>query len=216
MADYKTILAPGEASFTIQRSRFLTHTAPAAGEAEAQAFLLQIRKRYYDARHHCSAWVLGEDGSRQKSNDDGEPGGTAGAPILEAIRQNGLTNLIVVVTRYFGGIKLGAGGLVRAYSHAAALGLAASPQARMTAFRRAAVTIAYPLLGTLENWLRQKNIRVENKSYAADVTLILLLEPETLPEITAGITDLMAARCAIRLQDEIRLPVALPARESQA
>ena len=215
MTDYKTILAPGEASFTIQRSRFITHTAPSAGEAEAQAFLLHIKKRYYDARHHCSAWVLGSDGSRQKSNDDGEPGGTAGAPILEAIRQNGLTNLIVVVTRYFGGIKLGAGGLIRAYSHAAALGLNASPQAQMTAFRRAAVTIAYPLLGTLENWLRQKNIRVENKFYAEDVTLILLLAPENLPAITAGLTDLTAARCIIRLQDEICLPVPLPAPESQ-
>jgi uncharacterized YigZ family protein len=216
MTDYKTILAPGEASFTIQRSRFITHTAPSAGEAEAQAFLLQIKKRYYDARHHCSAWVLGSDGSRQKSNDDGEPGGTAGAPILEAIRQNGLTNLIVVVTRYFGGIKLGAGGLIRAYSHAAALGLNASPQAQMTAFRRAAVTIAYPLLGTLENWLRQKNIRVENNFYAEDVTLILLLEPENLPAITAGLTDLTAARCVIQLQDEIYLPVPLPAPETQA
>ncbi len=209
MSGYKTITASGEAEFTIQRSRFITHTAPIQNEAEAQAFLQQIKKRYYDARHSCSAWVLGPDGSRQKSSDDGEPGGTAGAPILEAIRQNGLTNLIIVVTRYFGGIKLGAGGLIRAYSHAAVLGIEASPIAQATLFRRTAVTIAYPLLGTIENWLRQKNIRIADKRYTENVTLILLIEPEALEAAAADLTNLTAARCQIDLQDEIWLNVPL-------
>lgn len=209
MSGYKTITASGEAEFTIQRSRFITHTAPIQNEAEAQAFLQQIKKRYYDARHSCSAWVLGPDGNRQKSSDDGEPGGTAGAPILEAIRQNGLTNLIIVVTRYFGGIKLGAGGLIRAYSHAAVLGIEASPIAQATLFRRTAVTIAYPLLGTIENWLRQKNIRIADKRYTENVTLILLIEPEALEAAAADLTNLTAARCQIDPQDEIWLNVPL-------
>ena len=136
MDSYKTIKGSAEASYEVQKSRFITHVSHAESEEEAREFIQQMKKKYFDARHNCSAWVLGEKGAKQKSNDDGEPGGTAGNPILEAIKKNGLTDIVIVVTRYFGGIKLGAGGLIRAYGHAAVLGIQAAQTVRMMPLRR--------------------------------------------------------------------------------
>ncbi|MBR5909957.1 MAG: YigZ family protein, partial [Schwartzia sp.] len=121
-----TILKDGQAEFTVQRSRFIAYAAAVHDEEEARSFIARLRKEHYDARHCCSAWILGADGAKQKSSDDGEPGGTAGMPILEVMKRRGLTDAAVAVVRYFGGIKLGAGGLVRAYSHAASLGVDAA------------------------------------------------------------------------------------------
>ena len=113
MQTYRTIQEQDDALVThyeIQKSKFITHLRHVETEEEARAFVQAMKKKYFDARHNCSAWVLGPRGDKQKSNDDGEPGGTAGNPILEAIRKNELTDVVIVVTRYFGGIKLGASG----------------------------------------------------------------------------------------------------------
>ncbi len=211
---YITLLRPGTAEFTVQRSRFIARAAPAADEAAAQAFLQRVRKEYYDARHNCSAWVLGADGSRQRSSDDGEPGGTAGMPILEVIRRRGVTNCVVVVTRYFGGIKLGAGGLTRAYSHAAAIGLDAAVLAEVRTMRRLAVTVAYPLLEPLERWLRQDGIDMEETLYAEDVTLNLLVEPEKIAAIQAVVTDRTAGRARMEVGDETEVVQERPKGET--
>ena len=212
MKEYQTLLQPGEASYEIQKSRFLAHARSVETEDEAQAFIQQMKKKYFDARHNCSAWILGDTGSLQKSNDDGEPGGTAGNPILETMKKNGLTNTVIVVTRYFGGIKLGAGGLIRAYSHTAALGIEASGIQRMAAFRRTAVTISYPLLGTLENELRRREIRIADKAFAADVTLVLLLPKDTADSICSALVELTAGRCHLDEQGEeyLGLPICQP------
>jgi uncharacterized YigZ family protein len=138
--------------------------------------------------------VLGELADKQKSNDDGEPGGTAGNPILEAIRKNGLTNIVVVVTRYFGGIKLGAGGLIRAYGHAAVLGLNEASILEMTPFQEVAITISYELLASVEHWIRQKEIRSTEPDYADQVTLHLLLPPSEQEQLLRELTDLTSAR----------------------
>ena len=195
MPAYKTISEGGEAEYEIQKSRFIAHTSHVTTEHAAQDFIRTIKKKHFDARHNCSAWVLGENASLQRSNDDGEPGGTAGNPILEAIKKNNLTNIVIVVTRYFGGIKLGAGGLIRAYSHTAVLGIEASRQEEMILFQRIAVRIDYTQLGTLENFLRQQEIRIEDSAYADKVTLTLLLKKEKAGDILASLTDLTAARC---------------------
>ena len=121
-----------ETLYEIQKSRFITHIRHVETEEEARSFIQAMKKQYFDARHNCSAYVLGERADKQKSNDDGEPGGTAGNPILEAIKKNELTDVVIVVTRYFGGIKLGAGGLIRAYGHAAVLGIEAATRIEMT------------------------------------------------------------------------------------
>lgn len=191
-----------ETLYEIQKSKFITHLRHADTEEEARTFIQAMKKKYFDARHNCSAYVLGEGADKQKSNDDGEPGGTAGNPILEAIKKNGLTNIVVVVTRYFGGIKLGAGGLIRAYSHAAVLGIEAATVLAMTPFQQLDVTVGYDLLATVEHWMRQHEIRSLEADYADNVSLHLLIEPAASEHVQAELTDLTAGRASITPGDE--------------
>ena len=209
---YRTILendASIETLYEIQKSKFITHICHVETEAAAREFIQNLKKKYYDARHNCSAYILGENSEKQKSNDDGEPGGTAGNPILEALKKNELTNIVVVVTRYFGGIKLGAGGLIRAYSHATVLGIEKATVIQMTPFIELAITINYDLLATLEHWLRQKKIRTNEAEYADNVTLKLLIPPESITDTIAAITDITSDRFSYKKGAEqlIALPL---------
>ena len=209
MTDFKTIV-DGEifgAAYEVNKSKFLAHVKHVENEEEARDFVLSIRKKYFDATHNCSAWILGERGDKQKSNDDGEPGGTAGNPILETIKKNDLTNCAVVVTRYFGGIKLGAGGLIRAYSHTAALGLSAAKIVRMTLFKKISLTLEYNFLAAVENYLRNKKIRVVSTDYADVVTEEILLLPAQVENFLAELNDLTAANFLYEELDEILIPV---------
>ena len=202
------IMKGGVAEYAVQRSRFIADTAAVKDEETAQAFLHEIKKIYDDARHHCFGWIL-EGGRRKKSGDDGEPSGTAGAPILAALERQGITDGLIVVTRYFGGIKLGTGGLARAYAHAAAQGLAASTLAELQTLRRVAVTVAYPLFSPLENWLQKNEIRVADKSYAENVTLTLYLTPDTTETVKKAVADLTAGQACLKDQGEIETLVPL-------
>ena len=209
MKNFKTI-ADGEifsAAYEVNKSKFLAHVVHVDSEEAAREFVLMIRKKFFDATHNCSAWVLGERGDKQKSNDDGEPGGTAGNPILEAIKKNELTNCAVVVTRYFGGIKLGAGGLIRAYSHTAALGISAAEIVQMTAFKKISLTLEYNFLATVENFLRKEKIRVTNTDYADVVTEEILLLPEAVEKFLAELNNLTAANFLYEELGEIFIPV---------
>ncbi|SFT50819.1 uncharacterized protein, YigZ family [Selenomonas sp. GACV-9] len=198
-----------ETLYEIQKSKFITHLRHVDNEEDARAFIQAMKKKYFDARHNCSAYVLGESADKQKSNDDGEPGGTAGNPILEAIKKNELTNVVVVVTRYFGGIKLGAGGLIRAYSHAAVLGIEAATVLAMTPFCQLDVSVGYDLLATIEHWMRQNSIRSLEADYADNVILHLLIEPANLDAVQATLTDLTAGRVLLTAGDEqlIAIPI---------
>lgn len=206
---YKTTAENGTASYEIQKSRFIAYTSHVETEAEARDFVTAIKKKHFDARHNCSAWVLGADSSQQKSNDDGEPGGTAGNPILEAIKQHGLTNVVVVVTRYFGGIKLGAGGLIRAYSHTASLGLEATPCLEVKPFCLMEAEMDYSLLGTVENWIRNEELRTGETTYLDRVTVRLLVEPADCEAISTELTNLTAAQCKITIHkpEYMSLPI---------
>lgn len=206
---YKTTAENGTASYEIQKSRFIAYTSHVETEAEARDFVTAIKKKHFDARHNCSAWVLGADSSQQKSNDDGEPGGTAGNPILEAIKQHGLTNVVVVVTRYFGGIKLGAGGLIRAYSHTASLGLEATPCVEVKPFCLMEAEMDYSLLGTVENWIRNEELRTGETAYLDKVTVRLLVEPADCEAISTELTNLTAAQCKITIHkpEYMSLPI---------
>lgn len=206
---YKTTAENGTASYEIQKSRFIAYTSHVETEAEARDFITAIKKKHFDARHNCSAWVLGADSSQQKSNDDGEPGGTAGNPILEAIKQHGLTNVVVVVTRYFGGIKLGAGGLIRAYSHTASLGLEATPCLEVKPFCLMEAEMDYSLLGTVENWIRNEELRTGETAYLDKVTVRLLVEPADCEAISTELTNLTAAQCKITIHqpEYMSLPI---------
>ena len=192
-----TIWKDGQAEFTVQRSRFIAYAAAVRSEEEARAFVARLRKEHYDARHCCSAWILGVDGAKQKSSDDGEPGGTAGMPILETMKRRGLTDAAVAVVRYFGGIKLGAGGLVRAYSHAAGIGLDAATLARRVTLRRLNVTVGYELFSAVERWARQKNLRTGEVVYAENVRLPLLVEPELYETVRQELADITAGMAAV-------------------
>ena len=206
---YKTTAENGTANYEIQKSRFIAYTSHVETEAEARDFVAAIKKKHFDARHNCSAWVLGADSSQQKSNDDGEPGGTAGNPILEAIKQHGLTNVVVVVTRYFGGIKLGAGGLIRAYSHTASLGLEATPCLEVKPFCLMEAEMDYSLLGTVENWIRNEELRTGETAYLDKVTVRLLVEPADCEAISTELTNLTAAQCKITIHkpEYMSLPI---------
>ena len=205
---YKTTTGESTANYEIQRSKFITHTQHVESEDEARAYILAQKKAYFDARHNCSAYVLGPNGAKQKSNDDGEPGGTAGNPILEAIKKKALTDVVVVVTRYFGGIKLGAGGLIRAYRHSAVLGLDAADIVEMTPLAVIHVRLGYDMLASVENYLRQKKIRTGEKAYAEDVTSDILLQETEKDDVLAVLTDLTSGRA--RFEDGGTQVIAVP------
>ena len=204
MVNYKTVASNEifSAEYEVKKSVFIAHVKNVETEVSAREFVQEIRKKYFDATHNCSAWILGETGNLQKSNDDGEPGGTAGNPILETIKKNELTNTAVVVTRYFGGIKLGAGGLIRAYSHTAALGIDAAKIIHMTTFQQISLTLEYSFLAQVENFLRQKKISITNSEYTELVTLNIILLPEDVE-----LTDLTAANFLHELKEKILIPV---------
>lgn len=155
---YLTIdAAPGEGAdveMEIKRSRFITRIRRVTCEADARAVIDERRSTYFDARHNCSAFVLGPDGRTARSSDDGEPTGTAGIPMLQVLQKSGLTDVVAVVTRYFGGIKLGAGGLVRAYSDATAQAVEAAGTREVVLSRILRVDVDYAEAGVIEDQLR--------------------------------------------------------------
>ena len=187
------------AEFVEKKSRFIGHIAPAADEKEAQQFLERIRAEHKAANHNCYAWVCGENDSQQRSSDMGEPSGTAGRPILEAIKRADLHNTAVVVTRYFGGILLGAGGLTRAYGKAAQMAIDAAQKVRRIPGRRCAISFDYGLLGRVETYLQQQKCCVENKVYAEQVCFICLIEESRMSALETALADLSGG--AVHWQD---------------
>ena len=185
--------------YEIQRSRFLAYVIHAEDEEAVRTWLQSIKKEHYEARHVPYAMVLGARADRQRSSDDGEPGGTAGSPILEAIKTRGITNAAVAVVRYFGGIKLGAGGLIRAYAHAAGLGLDAAAKIRMTPLHTMYVTIDYDLLAAVERYIRDTGVQTEATDYADAVRLTLLIPTGDIELHQRALTDLTAGRARYKL-----------------
>lgn len=174
--NFFTIGEKAEIEIIINRSRFIARAFPIADEEEALLYLEQIREEFPDATHHCYAYVLGRGSTIQRFDDDGEPGGTAGMPILQVILQQGVENVLVVVTRYFGGIKLGAGGLVRAYSKSAAEVLQKAGKKEMTLSNRGTVSVDYSLWGSLEYFLRQKGVEILDIDYKENVTVKVITQ----------------------------------------
>ena len=168
---YRTVKHPGEAELVIKRSRFIGRCFPVADEQEALRLLEQVRRQHWDATHNCYAYSVGVSGACARYSDDGEPSGTAGLPMMEALRRSGVTDARVVVTRYFGGILLGAGGLVRAYSAAAAAAVRSAGEVEMRECVRLSLETPYPLWGRVEPLLRERaqldEVRYEAAVHAA-------------------------------------------------
>ena len=174
-----TVKGPVEHETEVKKSRFLCSIARVEDEEQAQAFIASVRKRYWDARHNCTAYVIGDQPRRERSNDDAEPAGTAGAPMLEVLRRRGLTDTVAVVTRYFGGVLLGAGGLVRAYGGAvsATLDQAVVVERQLVAVFE--VRTDHTRAGRLENDLRAVGHVVRDVRYTASGVCFDVGVPET-------------------------------------
>ncbi|WP_110933712.1 YigZ family protein [Paenibacillus bouchesdurhonensis] len=171
---YKTVRGAGEKEIVIKKSRFIGHIKPVESESEAIAFIEEIKKKHWNATHNCSAYMIGERDEIQKQSDDGEPSGTAGKPILEVIKHQGLKNVAIVVTRYFGGIMLGAGGLIRAYTDGAVAATEAGEVITRLLHREIYAELDYTWLGKVENELRNREIRTGDTAFADNVTLLCL------------------------------------------
>ena len=206
-AEYLTITETGKGEYEEKKSRFLGEAIHVESEEEASAHVARIRKQYYDARHHCYAWVIGEGSERKKSADDGEPSGTAGQPILKVIEGSGCTNILVIVTRYFGGTLLGTGGLVRAYTQAARAALEDAQTARMCMCRKLAVTVDYGALDRLLYALRQDGIEPDETEYGAQVTLHLTVEESSADKVEKTVTALTSGTAVIEMEAEGYYPV---------
>ena len=206
-SEYLTLARPGQGEYEEKKSRFLGKAVHIESEEEAAAFIAGIRKQYYDARHNCYAWVLGEGSERKKSSDDGEPSGTAGQPILRVIEGSGCTNVLVIVTRYFGGTLLGTGGLVRAYTQAARAALEDAQKARMCLCRKLAVTVEYGALDRLLYALRRDGIEPQETEYGAKVTLHLIIEEKRGDAIENMITSLTSGDAEILTEEKDFFPL---------
>ena len=171
---YKTVRQAGSKEIVIKKSRFIGHVMPVETEEEAVAFIEEIKKKHWNATHNCSAYMIGERDEIQKQSDDGEPSGTAGKPILEVIRNQGRKNVAIVVTRYFGGIMLGAGGLIRAYTDGAVAAIESGEPITRVLHREIFVELDYTWLGKVENELRNRNVRMGETNLADTVTLTCL------------------------------------------
>lgn len=195
---YTTVDGDFVRELEIKRSRFITYLRRVESEAEARALVAELRKKHFDARHHCSAFILGPDRTAMRSNDDGEPSGTAGIPMLDALAKRetasgatDLSDIVAVVVRYFGGILLGAGGLVRAYSESVSGTLDAAPLLRRERLRILGVDADHAAAGRLENDLRAGGVQVLGTDYGPRLaTLRLALNDD--PAVLAAFRDRLA------------------------
>lgn len=189
-----TIAAPVDHELVIKKSRFLTHLAPVSSPDEADAVIAEARRRAWDARHHCSAQVTGLRGDRARSSDDGEPSGTAGMPMLEVLRRRELTDVVAVVTRYFGGVKLGAGGLVRAYSSAVSEALDHAALVDRMLLTEVTLAVPHAEAGRFDNLLREWTSRhgaVLGETLYADDAEFAVWTPDGA--VTALVAEVAAA-----------------------
>lgn len=203
LTSFRTIKDYGEETIIIKKSRFIGYAMPAETEAEAVQFIESIQKKHWDATHNCYAYQIGQHDEIQKSNDDGEPSGTAGKPILELIKKEGLKNVVVVVTRYFGGIMLGAGGLVRAYGQTAGAGLRAAGIVTRSLFQTIQVGIDYTWLGKVENETLQAGYFIDRIEYLDRVTVHVLVPIEAIDAFTNLITNATNGQAGIISGDTV-------------
>lgn len=202
LANYLTVKSEGQHEIVIEKSRFIAHIARATTEEEAQAFIQKIKKEHNSATHNCSAYLIGETDNIQKANDDGEPSGTAGVPMLEVLKKRQLKDTVAVVTRYFGGIKLGAGGLIRAYGKSVSEGLNHIGVVERQLQQIVHITVDYTLLGKMENELRNSVYPIKEMNYMEKVEIqmyVPIKEKETFKE---WIIDLSNAQSEIVFGEE--------------
>ncbi|MFI6650160.1 YigZ family protein [Streptomyces sp. NPDC050529] len=199
---YRTVARAGVHETEINRSRFICALAPAATEQDAQDFVARVRREHPTATHNCFAYVIGADASVQKASDDGEPGGTAGVPMLQMLTRREMRYVVAVVTRYYGGVKLGAGGLIRAYGGVVGEALDAIGTLTRQRFRIATVTVGHQRAGRLENELRATGRTVREVRYAEAVTIEIGLPDAEVEEFRRWLADATAGEAELELGAE--------------
>lgn len=207
---YSTVEKKAQAEQTIERSRFIGHISPVETREEGEAFLHEIRTRHKQATHNVPAMIIGRSQELQWTSDDGEPQGTSGAPMLQMIAKEGLTNLAIVVTRYFGGIKLGPGGLVRAYTSTAKLALEAAGLADVKEIHSVPLELDYNLLSKVQNRAAEGVFQIQDIQYLDTVHLTINVEPEALADVRSWFSDLTAGSALDTFAHAPLLPVKVP------
>lgn len=197
--EFNTVRKEAIGEITEKKSRFIGTLRPVSTEEEANAFIQEMKKKYWDARHNCSAYIiLSEEGKLiEKCNDDGEPSRTAGSPMLEVLKGAGLVNAAIVVTRYFGGILLGTGGLVRAYSGAASEAVNAAEVVTMKLLNRVRVRTDYAGYGRLQYFATSDGFTIADTSFSDAVEAVVLCDDAALGSLTKKMVDATAGKCVI-------------------
>ena len=180
---YKTIVAPAEGIYTEKRSKFIAIALPVRTVDEVKGWLDTYQKKYYDARHVCYAYMLGPERKDFRANDNGEPSGTAGKPILGQINSNGLTDILIIVVRYFGGIKLGTSGLIVAYRAAAAEAIEAATVVEKTVDEEVTVLFEYPMMNDVMRIVKEEGPAIVSQGYDTDCSMTLRIRRSLMPRL---------------------------------
>lgn len=207
MKVYKTLHEFGCDEYIVEKSRFIGYAKPIKTEEEAKEFIEEIKKKHKDATHNVWSYTVGEGMNIQRFSDDGEPSGTAGIPTLEVIKKEDLRDVVVVVTRYFGGVKLGAGGLVRAYTKGAKIGLDAGKIVEKIPHKEVLITVDYTMLGKIQNSLSDTEFAIRDIEYTDNVKIQVCTRLEQEQALKDMIVEITNANCTITDGDEFYLSV---------
>lgn len=207
MKVYKTLHEFGCDEYIVEKSRFIGYAKPIKTEEEAKEFIEEIKKKHKDATHNVWSYTVGEGMNIQRISDDGEPSGTAGIPTLEVIKKEDLRDVVVVVTRYFGGVKLGAGGLVRAYTKGAKIGLDAGKIVEKIPHKEVLITVDYTMLGKIQNSLSDTEFAIRDIEYTDNVKIQVCTRLEQEQALKDMIVEITNANCTITDGDEFYLSV---------
>lgn len=199
---YRTLSCQAQDEYIVKHSRFIGYAKPVKTEKEAQDFIAEISKKHWDAKHNVYAYSIREGGIKRYS-DDGEPQGTAGMPVLNVILQEDITDCVVVVTRYFGGILLGGGGLVRAYTHSAKIGIDAAGIITLSKWTVCKISCDYTFYGKLETFIRDFGGVIENTDFGENVTLEYRIEKGTEDAFDKKLKDLTNGKISFEITDEV-------------
>ena len=205
MSNYKTLHKFGVDEYIVEKSTFIGYAKPIKTEEEAIEFVNEIKKKHKDATHNVWAYTVGENMNIQRYSDDGEPQGTAGIPTLEVIKKEDLRDVVVVVTRYFGGIKLGAGGLVRAYTKGAKVGIEAGIVIEKVKYTEVKIKIEYTQLGRIRNEIMNLGFKVKDTIYSEDVEIIVYSKIEDVQSLTDRMIDITSGTADVSIGEEYYL-----------
>ncbi|MCR1898223.1 YigZ family protein [Irregularibacter muris] len=209
MNSYITINEKAEVEEIIEKSKFISYVFPIQSEEEATNIIHKINKLHWKATHNVYAFILGENKEIQRSSDDGEPSGTAGVPVLEIIKKEDLTNILIIVTRYFGGIKLGAGGLIRAYAHMGKIGIEQCAKVKNILCEQIKVTVDYQHWGRIENECNSQGFDIQEVEFLDKVYLSFYLQEEQIKSFISRIEDITRGEVVMEFLGKqfVKLPI---------